>query len=191
MNKITVVAVLAAIVLSACNTTSPGNVTSFNAKGNLESNKPSGCVSITNLSNQQNPVDIFSGINKCIEQERYSQAAELYITAMSYGYFDTKRVSDKSAHQALNVLRMNVLSGQSEEVMDNLQVALEKISSNNTFICQNLSKLGAPSYLPTYMIQHGMGAFMGQSTKDGLVENFDSVTAWKESLSTVADCIQG
>ena len=41
---------------------------------------------------------------------------------------------------------------------------------------------------PIYMIQHGMGAFTGQSTKDGLVENFDSSSAWAKSLSTIAKC---
>jgi hypothetical protein len=39
------------------------------------------------------------------------------------------------------------------------------------------------------MIQHGMGAFTGQSTKDGLVENFDSGVAWKDSLITIAKCV--
>lgn len=34
------------------------------------------------------------------------------------------------------------------------------------------------------MIQHGMGAFLGRSIKNGLVENFDSEAAWKDALAT-------
>ena len=127
--------------------------------------------------------------NTCMNDENYAQAAALYFAAMSYGYFDTKRVSDKTAHQALSVLRMNVFGAQPKEVMDKLQVAIEKLSSDNAAFCKSLTDLGAPSYKPTYMIQHGMGAFTGQSTKDGLVENFNSGAAWKDSLTTYAKCV--
>jgi hypothetical protein len=65
---------------------------------------------------------------------------------MSYGYFDTKRVSDENAHQAISVLRMNVFGAQPKEVMDKLQVALDKISSDNSTICKSLTDLGSPSY---------------------------------------------
>ena len=83
---------------------------------------------------------------------------------------------------------MNLFGAHSQDNIDKLQTALTQLSSDNTAICQSLTNLGAPSYKPTYMIQHGMGAFTGQSTKDGLVENFDSVVAWQEALS-VAKCI--
>lgn len=108
---------------------------------------------------------------------------------MSYGFFDTRRVSDKTAHQAISVLRMNLFGAHSQDNMDKLQTALTKLSSDNTAICQSLTDLGAPAHKPTYMIQHGMGSFTGQSTKDGLVENFDSVVAWQDALSTIAKCI--
>lgn len=189
MDKSKVISVLAVLVLAACNSTPKSNITDYSAKGNLESPKPSGCVSINQLSNQQNPVDIFTGLSACMVNEKYSQAAELYFAGMSYGFFDTKRVSDKTAHQAISVLRMNVFGSQPEEAMDKLQIALDKIFSDNTAICQSLNDLGSPSYKPTYMIQHGMGAFTGQSTKDGLVENFNSGSAWENSLATIAKCI--
>lgn len=189
MDKLKIISVLAIISLSACNSTPQSNVQNYNAKGNLESPKPSGCVSVNQLSNNQNPVDIFTGLNTCIADGNYSKAAELYFAGMSYGYFDTKRVSDKTAHQAISVLRMNVFGAQPKEIMDKLQVELENISSDNSTICKSLTGLGAPSYKPTYMIQHGMGAFTGQKTKDGLVENFDSGAAWKDSLTTIAKCV--
>jgi hypothetical protein len=189
MDKLKIIGVWAVVLLSACNSTPQSNVSNYNAKGNLESPKPSGCVAVNQLSNQQNPVDIFTGLNTCMSDGNYSQAAELYFAGMSYGYFDTKRVSDKTAHQAISVLRMNVFGAQQKEVMEKLQVALDRISSDNSAICKSLTDLGAPSYKPTYMIQHGMGAFTGQSTKDGLVENFNSTTAWTDSLVTIVKCV--
>jgi hypothetical protein len=188
MDKLKIIGLLAVILLTACNSTPKSNVSNYNAKGNLESANSSGCVAINQLSNQQNPVDIFNGLNTCMNAEHYSQAAGLYFAGMSYGYFDTKRVSDKTAHQAISVLRMNVFAAQPKDVLDKLQVEIDKISSDNAGICTLLTDLGAPSYKPTYMIQHGMGAFTGQSTKDGLLENFDSVAAWKDSLTTIAKC---
>ncbi|HAU06500.1 MAG TPA: hypothetical protein DCS49_01755 [Gammaproteobacteria bacterium] len=188
MDRKIILAALSALILSACNSTLTNNVTNYEAAGNLESPKPAGCISVAELSNTQNPVDIFTRLNACLTDNNYSNAAELYFAGMSYGLFDTKRVSDKTAHQAISVLRMNLFGAHSQDNIDKLQTALTQLSSDNTAICQSLTKLGAPSYKPTYMIQHGMGAFTGQSTKDGLVENFDSVVAWQEALS-VAKCI--
>lgn len=189
MDRKIILLALSALLLSACNSTPKSSVTNYEASGNLESPKPTGCVSVAELSNTQNPVDIFTGLNACLTDNNYSNAAELYFAGMSYGFFDTKRVSDKTAHQAISVLRMNLFGAQSQDDMDKLQTALTKLSADNTAICQSLTDLGAPAYKPTYMIQHGMGAFTGQSTKDGLVEDFDSVAAWKDALSTIAKCV--
>ena len=63
MDKFKLLSVAAIFVLLACNSTPQGHTTNYNAEGSLESPKPSGCVSISNLSNGQNPVDIFTGLN--------------------------------------------------------------------------------------------------------------------------------
>lgn len=189
MDRKILLATISTLLLSACNSIPKSNVSNYEATGNLESPKPAGCVSVGELSNKQNPVDIFTGLNACLAKSDYSSAAELYFAGMSYGFFDTKRVSDKTAHQAISVLRMNLFGAQPQEVLDKLQAALTDITTDNTAICKSLMTLGAPVYMPTYMIQHGMGAFTGQSTKDGLVENFDSGAAWKEALSTIAKCV--
>lgn len=189
MDRKIILGTISALLLSACNATPKNNVLNYEANGNLESPQPAGCVSIAELSNRQNPVDIFTGLNVCLTKQDFSNAAELYFAGMSYGFFDTKRVSDRTAHQAISVLRMNLLSAQPQDVLDKLQAALTHITSDNTAICQSLTKLGSPAYMPTYMIQHGIGAFTGQSTKDGLVEDFDSEAAWKDALLTIAKCV--
>lgn len=48
-------------------TSANAEVKNIEAQGNLESPAPAECVTVKQLNNKQNPVDIFSGINKCIE----------------------------------------------------------------------------------------------------------------------------
>lgn len=176
------------LLLTLCSTSTLANVTNYETEGNLESPKPAGCISVSELTNQQNPVDIFTGLNTCLINHDYKNAAELYFAGMSYGLFDAKRVSDNTAHQAIIVLRMNVFSSQSQDVMEKLQTELTKITSENTEICRSLINLGAPVYYPNYMVQHGIRAFTDQGKTDGLIEHFDSGSAWKEVLSASVKC---
>lgn len=180
--------IVVSMLLTVCNTSAQANVTNYEAKGNLESPSPAGCIKVNELTNQQNPVDIFTGLNTCLINHDYKNAAELYFAGMSYGLFDAKRVSDNTAHQAIIVLRMNVFSSQSQDVMEKLQTELTKITSENTEICRSLINLGAPVYYPNYMVQHGIRAFTDQGKTDGLIEHFDSGSSWKEVLSASVKC---
>lgn len=178
------VVALSALV-SSCGSTQ-NNVVHYEAEGNLAHSEKIKCKKVTELSNENNPVDIFIGLSQCIEEGKYQNAAELYFAGMSFGYFDTKRVSDRTAHQAITVLRMNLFGSLPQEKIEQFQEAVKAIGTDD--ICNSLSALGKPEYFPTYMIQHGMGAFTGQTTQDGLVENFDSVGEWTKTMSTVAKC---
>ena len=189
MDRKLILGSLSALLLTACNSTPQSTVTNYEADENLASSQQIECVPVTELSNTNNPVDIFGGLNSCLSQQDYSNAAQLYFAGMSYGFFDTKRVSDKTAHQAISVLRMNVFGAQSQDTLASFQAALENVTSDNSDTCQRLAELGPPAYKPTYMIQHGMAAFTGQTTKDGLVENFDSNTVWQDTLNTVLKCL--
>lgn len=190
MKNLRLFSILPVLFLAACSSIHQGKVTHYEAKNNLASIKPADCGSVKSLTREQNPVDILSGVNQCIEQEQYTRAAELYLAAMSYGFYDTKRVADRTAHQAIRVLTMNVFGRHSAEKTSSLRAEVEKLSSNNVEVCQSLIELGSPSYSPGYMIQHGMGAFTGQSSEDGLVEDFNSTEAWEDALGTVAKCEQ-
>ena len=189
MDKFKCILLALIVSISGCAFSTKNNITNYESTGNLESPKPSGCVEISGLTNQQNPVDIFTGLNKCLADGTYSKAANLYLVGMSYGYYDTKRVSDRTAHQAISVLRMNVFGSQSNDRLNLLQTEVTKLTSNNNEICEGLKNLGKPAYKPTYMIQHGMGAFTDQNTKDGLVEKFNAQQAWKDAISKIVRCV--
>ncbi|WP_444908460.1 hypothetical protein [Microbulbifer sp. TRSA005] len=186
MNKI--IAILASIAITSC--ASNSDVTNFQSKGNLEASKPAACVDINSLQASQNPADIFSGMKKCLNSGNYSDAAKMYYAAMTYGIYDTKRVSDQTAHQSIIVLRMNTLSGLSEEQLSLLQSEINTILESNEQVCEALRARGLPTYHPAYMIQHGIGAFTGNQANNGLIENFDSQSAWSEAIDKTVKCKQ-
>ena len=186
MNK--TLLLLTSILTASC--ASNSGVTNFQSKGNLEAPKPADCVSIDKLVSEQNPSDIFVGMKKCLDSKKYNMAARMYYAAMTYGIYDTKRVSDKTSHQGLAVLRMNTLGGLSEQQLSLLQSEVNAILESNTQVCKALTARGLPTYHPKYMIQHGMGAFTGNQTENGLVSNFDSQAAWSEAIDKTVKCKQ-
>ena len=179
-----IIFILAAFCVSIAN----AEVKNIEAKGNLESNNSSDCIDINGLTNKNTPADIFIGITKCLDRSDYQKASQLYLVALAYGRYDSKRVEDKTAHQAVSVLRLNHLGGLNKDKTQKLQSALKTTTENKTPICRVLKQLGSPSYHPSYMIQHGMGAFSGNKTKDGLVPDFNSKDSWEDVLNNYVKC---
>lgn len=163
-------------------------ILNLESERNLESPVRLNCVSLSDVTAQHNPVDLINGVAQCIEQERYAQAADLYTMAMTYGYYDTLRVSDQTAHQALMVTRMNAFAEAEQADLMALQDAIA-VRLEAQELCQQLTGLGAPQYHPDYMIQHGMEAFSAMpEEKGGLVAAFDAQAAWQYALQTVPKC---
>ena len=168
--------------------TNAQTIINYESEGNLEVTESAGCVEISQLNQSQTPADTFQGVRKCVDSENYKQAALLFFSTMSYGFYDIQRVSDKTAHQGLMVLRMQAVSGLSKDKVDRLQAELKALSRNSTEICSTLKQRGIPDYYPKYMVQHGMAAFDGEQPNKGLVKNFDSQSAWETALLKTAKC---
>jgi hypothetical protein len=175
--------------LSLLSLASLADSTNYEAKGNLESPTPASCVGMEKLSNKQNPADIFVGINECLSKKDYEKASYLFFAALAYGKYDTLRVKDKSAHQAISVLRMNSFSQLSKAEVAELQKSfggLMNDQSQKKKLCDGLQALGAPDYSPKYMMLHGMSAFTGKG--GGLIEGVDSTEAWNSVKTEFAKC---
>ena len=166
-------------------------VVSIEASGNLESPNPCGCIELAEVTNENNPADIMAGMEKCIDLKQYKKAARLFAIAGVYGKYDTYRVKDNSAHQALSVLNLNIF----EKLDESTQKQLMKIfkhefktgSKELNNICQLIQKVGIPKYYPRYMIQHGIQSFM-ESEGKGLVEEFDSSVSWDLAMKEYLHC---
>ena len=181
---------IVALLTLGINIINSQNIVSYEAKGNLESPKPLLCVDLSEVTNEHNPADILNGMKKCMELKDYKNVARLFAIAGVYGKYDTYRVKDESAHQAIFVLQQNIILNFNEAEQKSLMESLNKeladpISLNE--ICQAIRKIGPPKYYPKYMVQHGIQAFT-ENNGNGLIEEFNSDESWNLALKSYLHC---
>ena len=168
--------------------TQHGNVTNLESKDNLKSFHHLDCIDVGALTTDDTPADMYPAVRTCINRGDFQRAARLSAIAGAYGRFDTLRVNDVSAHQALQVLQLNNLQSLSPEAKEKFQATVKEIIASNELaeLYAQARKLGGPTYYPTYMTQHGMSAFTGKGA--GLKENFNAAEAWESSLTGYLHC---
>lgn len=167
----------------------PAAVVNHEAPGNLQG-RDLGCMAWNEVQSSHSAVDLFESAVSCVEAGNIDQGAQLLGLASAYGHFDILRVKDQTAHQALQVLKLSLRDRIGDEnagsVMKRIQ-AFTIIPEQLEPFCANLRRIGAPTYTPTWMTQHGMGAFVG-GNRSGLEENFEPERAWQYVLSTFVRC---
>jgi hypothetical protein len=185
--------VLAGVVALTCafgQSARSAQIVMLETEGNLASTAPLGCVDLGSVTPAQTPADIIPGVRKCLDSSEYAKAADLFAVFRAFGKFDTLRVADKSAHQGLLVLQMNFLDKATQESKTAVQELIKKFvdptSAELMQLCKHMKAIGPPSYVPTYMLQHGISAFTGQGA--GLVQGFDAKVAWGTTLDGYLHC---
>lgn len=164
------------------------------AEGNLETKYTIGCIPINQISNKYTPADIYAGFSQCAEEDNLVYGARLFFLAGTYGRFDTLRVTDKSAHQAVRALLIiNFGKVEKEKIRTYMRKIKAKMLENDAEekekICLEIKEFGPPDYYPRYMIQHGLKAL--EKEHDGeraLNEDFDAEEAWIASLEGYMHC---
>jgi hypothetical protein len=176
--------------------TGPAIIQNFSAPGNLETTYLLGCIELKAAKSVYNPVDLFRASRACIAVQRYDDAVRLFGLARAFGRYDMKRVADSTAHQAVSMAQLTIFDGLPDSEMQKFNATFKELLSDDvkkTDYCVEVARIGPPSYMPRYMIQHGMSAFFsgmnaGGGVKNGLVENFDSKSAWDETLTLYLKC---
>lgn len=145
------------------------------------------CLGLKQVKPSYTPADLFSASRKCVDNADYHKAAQLYLTARIYAYYDTRRVADISAHQAATALVTTVYGGLPQDELARFSKATDHIAKGDPSelqaFCSAIRVIGKPDYHPGYMIQHGMGAFMGKERENGgLVKDFNPDAAWSSVL---------
>jgi hypothetical protein len=166
------------------------DVINHQAPGSLETTQPLSCVGLAAIKSSHTPPDIFHGVVECSTQQRTADMISMYMLANMYARFDTFRVSDKTAHQAVTVMQMGLGEQLGEEGKSHFFTALQAAVDNPATLaatCTQIRRIGPPEYHPSYMIQHGMGAFIGNQG-DGLEANFDSAAIWQRLLTDYLKC---
>jgi len=172
-------------------TASGQQITNIEAKGNLESLNNIDCGKASDMKNIYSPADLSKSMLRCVQQKRFDDAVFIFALSGVYGNFDTLRVSDQSAHQAVDVLRMTTMQAMTPDgkklLMDQVKATLGD-DAKRAKICKEIQSIGAPAYYPRYMVQHGMNAIIGNSNGEGLVQGFDSDTGMRTALKTYLHC---
>ncbi len=159
-------------------------ITNYEIKGNLAATNPLACVSALSVKSTSTAADITAGAKECAGQSKYSEAAALIMVASAYAHFDTQRVADKTAHSALNALFAKEFGSLPETKRNELFTSIDALDQDNEAkqeICGYLKSSTPPSYMPNYMIAHGMGAFTG-SVKEPLIKGFNVSESWSKSM---------
>lgn len=154
-----------------------------------------GCGDISLVSSANTPVDLIGSSVQCIKEGEYEKAVEWYIVSGAFAKFDKYRVTDESAHSVYSALTVTMEDGltsqQAEAFDEKLAWVVSEHLSGNTLqqdkICNALQKLETPLYRPTYMINHGMSAFMGKKSFD---ETKDYTAEWKMVLKDYMHCAE-
>ena len=155
--------------------------------GNLAATNPLNCVGAETVSNTDTAADIASGARACVDTGDYDGMANLVLVANAFAYYDTLRVTDPSAHSALNALiavRFEDISMAQRGRVGTAVEALVHDAPRVRALCAKLAALGPPDYRPTYMIAHGLGTVVGEQ-EGPPVRKIDRASGWQESLTYV------
>lgn len=147
------------------------------------------CQTYKQVKNTQNPVALTVSMVDCIREDRYSDAVDLFNIAGVFAKYDTLRVADRTAHQAYSVLKMQASQQLTTEQAETFDAQLKSKLGNANYqaqLCQSLNKIGAPTYNPTYMSNHGMSAFTGSAPSQN--DNFDGRSAWRDVMTNYLKC---
>jgi len=188
-NSLKYISILASLVLLPF--VAAAQVTNVESEGNLAPTHDVQCVTIKEAKNQFTPADLAVAVVRCGKQKQYDKAIELFILMQLRSVYDTKRVEDRTAHQAGQVLALQIRNALGKSRMDKIAAANDRFGGNgsprhNAF-CAEVKRTGPPNYHPTYMIQHGMSAFTGRKG-NGIVKGFRPQKVWSDLLANYMKC---
>lgn len=166
-------------------------ITNYESEGNLAPTHKVGCIQLKETRREYTPADLAVAVVKCADRKEYDMAVDLFILMQLRAVYDTKRVKDRSAHQAGAVLALQIRNTLGAARLKKLQAAFDKFGGDNSprhkAFCALMKRQGPPEYHPAYMIQHGMTAFTGRDG-NGLIRGFRPQKAWRDLLKGYMKC---
>ena len=137
-----------------------------------------GCVDVAGLSSKNMPTQILLGSRECVDKKDFDRGVRLFGVAGAYARFDSERVPDVSAQALIPAFQSELFGSLDPNTAAELQAAQKKIANSHELVqmCEQIRKLGPPTYYPTYMI------------KQGAKRNFDSAAAWESALVSYLHC---
>lgn len=178
-----------ALVASAGAATS--QVRNQETAGNLAATVDPGCIAVGEAAPGLSPPDLGLGVRACAKAGQWDAAVELYILMQLRAVYDIARVADKTAHQAEDVLSMQVTESLPRGGQEKILAAFDRFgdtgSPRHRAFCKAVKAGGRPQHDPAWMVLHGMGAVLGEGG-DGLVSGFRPEAEWKAVLRDYMKC---
>ncbi len=184
--------VLAAVLgLAFMVSVAAAQTTNLEAPGNLAPSVDPGCIAAADAGAELSPPDLGLGVVACGKAGEWDRAVEMFVLMQLKAVYDTRRVADGSAHQAGQVLAMQVTEALPEGGQAAMGEAFGSFGdtggAGHTAFCGAVQAAGTPQHDPAWMVSHGMAAFTGIEG-DGLVPGFDAEAAWAEVLTGYMKC---
>lgn len=179
---------LVLVVGSLHATTGTAQVTNHRVPGALEPTHLIGCVAVPEVEPHHTAADIAYGARACAEESNFAGSAELILMASAFAFYDTRRVTDPTSHQALNALFAESIGSLPEPLPASVFTEIESLDgsrSRKEEICRTLTAANPPSYVPAYMIAHGMEAVRGGARHYKEPPGFVAQQSWREALAFV------
>jgi hypothetical protein len=168
-----------------------GQVTSIEMDGNLGVTHETGCIPVARIAPEYSPADLMAGARECVGKGKFELAMRMQVIALMRGAYDTVRVTDKTAHQAVQALMLQMHSAMDERERQEMARVFvpfqDRQSSLFRELCKSAAGMAPPDYYPSYMIQHGMDAVTGR-TDAPLKEDFDPQHEWDEVVYGYVNC---
>jgi hypothetical protein len=153
------------------------------------------CVQLASIDNSHTPIELYSSLNDCLQNNRDADAVSLFILAGMDSGFDSVRVADKTAGQARTILIMALFGEMPPDLHTRFEASMKVFMANpsrHATLCEQVEKVGPPQYFPTYMVNHGLGAVQSalsnHSPPTPLQPNFDAAATWKELIANYLNC---
>jgi ankyrin repeat protein len=153
------------------------------------------CVQLDSIDNSHTPIELYSSLNDCMQNNRDADAVSLFILAGMDSSFDSVRVADKTAGQARAILIMALFEGMAADVHARFETATKSLMdhpSRHAILCEQVKKVGPPQYFPAYMVNHGLGvmqsALANQASPTPLEPKFDAAATWRDLITNYLNC---
>lgn len=153
------------------------------------------CVRLDQISGNPTPMELYGALNDCLENHRDADAVALFALAGMDSAFDSLRVTDKTAGQARQILIMDLFQRMPPEIHARFESTLKEEAADvprHAALCDQVRKVGPPTYFPAYMVNHGMGAVQSalanQAPPAPLEPNFNAQASWTQLLTNYLNC---
>lgn len=169
-------------------------VSSVNHSSELIEPMANKCPGIETVTSQDDPDLIYNRVVRCVDLEEFDRAAELMFVAMSFGKFDSMRVSGRVRHHAVARSRIKAMNRLDALQLDSLHKSLVLKFHDQTQrqqLCSTMRQIGRPSYQPRYMLEYENPLSSLQThleVPSSEIPAFEQELAWESVFFSFAQC---